>query len=253
MNAPLHESERMRTQGREMLRAMMQAHFDRRSGQERTVDVRGADGVERATTHRGSRTVMTEFGEVELERNLYAFHAPGSDDAEQWVDARLLPLLNGRSGGAMAKSLRAMVKSHNLDAEVAQPVERAAQYLVNNTCLLHYDRALAEGLPIATGVIEGACRYLVKDRMGRTGACWSLTGAEAILRLRALRASGDFDDYWLFHPRAGARAHPSGALRRPRRSQPAGITPAEAEARQVIETAPVGRRHKRAAPIDNCR
>jgi hypothetical protein len=65
--------------------------------------------------------------------------------------------------------------------------------------VLHYDRALAEGLPIATGVIEGACRYLVKDRMGRTGARWSLTGAEAVLRLRALRASGDFDDYWLFH------------------------------------------------------
>ena len=77
MNAPLHEIERMmRTQGREMLRAMMQAHFDRRSEQERTVEVRGADGVERAATRRGSRTVMTEFGEVELERNLY--QAPGA-------------------------------------------------------------------------------------------------------------------------------------------------------------------------------
>lgn len=54
-----------------MLRAMMQAHFDRRSDQERTVDVRGSDGVERAQTRRGSRTVMTEFGEIELERNLY--------------------------------------------------------------------------------------------------------------------------------------------------------------------------------------
>jgi hypothetical protein len=54
-------------------------------------------------------------------------------------------------------------------------------------------------LPIATGVIEGACRYLVQDRMGRTGARWSLVGAEAVLRLRALRASGDFDDYWQFH------------------------------------------------------
>jgi len=78
-------------------------------------------------------------------------------------------------------------------------VERAASYLVKNTRLLHYDRALADGLPIATGVIEGACRYLVKDRMGRTGARWSLTGAEAVLRLRALRASGDLDDYWAFH------------------------------------------------------
>jgi len=73
------------------------------------------------------------------------------------------------------------------------------QHLVRNAAFLHYDRALADGLPIATGVIEGACRYLVQDRMGRTGARWSLAGAEAILRLRALRTSGDFDDYWLFH------------------------------------------------------
>ena len=64
---------------------------------------------------------------------------------------------------------------------------------------MHYADALRDGLPIATGVIEGACRYLVKDRMDRTGACWSLVGAEAVLRLRALRASGDFDDYWHFH------------------------------------------------------
>jgi hypothetical protein len=92
-----------------------------------------------------------------------------------------------------------MSKSHGLDADAAKPVEQAATYLVNNTRLLHYDRALADGLPIATGVIEGACRYLGKDRMGRTGAVWSVNGAEAVLRLRALRASGDFDDYWQFH------------------------------------------------------
>lgn len=73
---------------------------------------------------------------------------------------------------------------------------------MNHTRELHYNRALAKGLPIATGVIEGACRYLVHDRMGRTGARWSLEGAEAVLRLRALRASGDFDDYWVFHPAA---------------------------------------------------
>jgi hypothetical protein len=92
----------------------------------------------------------------------------------------------------------------------ARPVEKAATYLVKHTRLLHYDRALADGLPIATGVIEGACRYLVQDRMGRTGARWSLTGAEAILRLRALRASGDFDDYWQFHlAKEHARTHAS--------------------------------------------
>ena len=52
---------------------------------------------------------------------------------------------------------------------------------------------------IATGVIEGACRYLVKDRMEITGARWSLLGAEALLKLRSLKISGDFDDYWKFY------------------------------------------------------
>jgi len=134
-----------------------------------------------------------------LWRAAYAFHAEGTPGAQEWVECRLLALLNGRNGGEIAKSLRAMIETHALDAAAAKPVERAAEYLVNNTRLLHYDRALADGLPIATGVIEGACRYLVQDRMGRTGAVWSAAGAEAVLRLRALRTSGDFDDYWQFH------------------------------------------------------
>ncbi|MCP4449157.1 MAG: hypothetical protein GY811_28060 [Myxococcales bacterium] len=65
--------------------------------------------------------------------------------------------------------------------------------------LVQYQICLVDGLPIATGVIEGACRYWVKDRMDITGARWSLDGAEAVLRLRALLGSGDFDAYWQFH------------------------------------------------------
>jgi hypothetical protein len=64
---------------------------------------------------------------------------------------------------------------------------------------LDYPRALAAGWPIATGVIEGACRHLVADRMGITGARWSTDGAQAILWLRALRANGDLDAYWNWH------------------------------------------------------
>jgi hypothetical protein len=56
-------------------------------------------------------------------------------------------------------------------------------------------------LPIATGVIEGVCRHLIRDRLALTGARWSLAGAEAILRLRSLRASGDWDAYWTYHER----------------------------------------------------
>jgi hypothetical protein len=157
-------------------------------------------------------------------------------------------LLAGRSGGALAKAMCLMVKTHGLDTTAAKPVERAAKYLVKHTRLFHYDRALADGLPIATGVTEGACRYLVQDRMGRTGARWSLVGAEAVLRRRALRASGDFDDYWQFHSRRStselaSHATPTG------RAQPAAVAPAASEA--VIEIAPVEPRHKRAAPKSN--
>ena len=65
--------------------------------------------------------------------------------------------------------------------------------------MLRYDQYLRQGLPIATGVIEGACRHLIVDRLDITGARWSVHGAEAILRLRSLRSSGDFNDYWEFH------------------------------------------------------
>jgi hypothetical protein len=102
-----------------------------------------------------------------LWRAAYAFHAAGTIAAELWVENQLLKLLAGASGGAIAKSLRAMIKSHNLDEATAAPVEAAATYLVNHTRELHYDRALADGLPIATGVIEGACRYHVAKEYDR--------------------------------------------------------------------------------------
>jgi len=80
-----------------------------------------------------------------------------------------------------------------------EPVDTCATYLRNKAPYLKYNRYLAQGFPVATGVIEGACRHLVKDRMEITGAKWKLPGAEAVLRLRALRSSKDFDEYWDFH------------------------------------------------------
>ncbi len=64
---------------------------------------------------------------------------------------------------------------------------------------MDYPAALAAGWPIATGVIEGACRHLVQDRMGITGARWGLDGAQAMLWLRAIAASGDTSTYWHWH------------------------------------------------------
>ena len=124
--------------------------------------------------------------------------------AESWVGDRLLALLTGRSGGEVARTIRWWAARHKkpvLTPQALAAIDKTCDYLSDRTRtrLLHYQAAFCDGLPIATGVIEGACRYLVKDRMDRTGARWSLTGAEAVLRLRAVRASGDFDAYWAFH------------------------------------------------------
>lgn len=122
--------------------------------------------------------------------------------AEKWVSDRLLALLTGRSGGDVAKTIRWWeARDKKLDAAAHVAIDTTCEYIADRTRtrLLHYQTALSDGLPIATGVIEGACRYVVKDRMDRTGARWSLNGAEAVLRLRAVRASKDFDAYWSFH------------------------------------------------------
>jgi hypothetical protein len=72
-------------------------------------------------------------------------------------------------------------------------------YLENKQDYLDYPAFLTAGWPIATGLIEGTAKWLVKDRMEITGARWSLDGAEAVLRLRALVGNGDFDDYFTYH------------------------------------------------------
>ncbi|GLI35883.1 hypothetical protein DAMNIGENAA_33160 [Desulforhabdus amnigena] len=71
--------------------------------------------------------------------------------------------------------------------------------LKNIDILLDYHIFLKKGFPIATGVIEGACRHLIKDRMDLTGTRWRMQRAESVLRIRSLRSSGDFESYWSYH------------------------------------------------------
>jgi hypothetical protein len=129
----------------------------------------------------------------------HCFHKTGTPELEQWVNQRLLALLQGRPAGAFARDLRRWASRYKLDKDEQKVITRCIRYLVNNSKLLHYDRALAAGLPLASGAIEGTCRHLVRDRLDVTGARWSLRGAEAVLKLRALRSSGDFEQYWAFH------------------------------------------------------
>ena len=90
-------------------------------------------------------------------------------------------------------------------------VERIAKYLRRNRPYMRYDEYLRQGLPIASGCVEGACKNLIKDRMERSGMRWGLEGAEAMIQLRSLYLSGDLDDYWDFHlEQDGRRLYPPG-------------------------------------------
>ena len=128
---------------------------------------------------------------------------------ESWVEYRLLKILRGKAG-LVAGGIRRSAARRALSSKARKSVDICARYLLNHSSYLQYDRYLVQGLPIATGVIEGACRRLIKDRMAVTGARWSLNGAEAVLRLRALRSSRDFDEYRTFHEaREYERTHPA--------------------------------------------
>jgi hypothetical protein len=128
----------------------------------------------------------------------WCFYTEADPAAEQWVRAQARAVLAGRAG-IVAAAIRRKATYHGLDPGGRRNADTAASYLLAKKPYLDYPTALQSGWPIATGVIEGACRHLVKDRMDITGARWGLPGAEAILKLRALISNGDFDQYWTWH------------------------------------------------------
>lgn len=127
------------------------------------------------------------------------FHPEASSECEAWVSHYLLMVLEGKATQAAAGMRRSATRR---GLEKREGVESCADYLHKGAPYMRYNEYLAVGSPIATGVIEGACRHLVKDRMDLTGARWSLKGAEAVLRLRSIYASADWQEYWAFHEAA---------------------------------------------------
>lgn len=133
-----------------------------------------------------------------LWRAAWSFHTEGDPAAETWVRHHAMNVLAGKAT-RVAGAIRRQATNTHLDPARRKGADTCAGYLTTKARYLDYATALEHGWPIATGVIEGACRHLVKDRMDLTGARWGLDGAEAILKLRALRCNGDFDEYWHHH------------------------------------------------------
>jgi len=128
----------------------------------------------------------------------YVFHAEGSLEADLWVLDRTLRILSGHVG-QVVKGFRQSITKRGLSGAKRKTLEGVADYLYRNRTRMRYDEYLANGWPIASGPVEGACKNLIKDRMERSGMRWTEQMAEALIQLRAVYLSGDFDQYWQFH------------------------------------------------------
>jgi hypothetical protein len=124
----------------------------------------------------------------------HCFHREGSDEAEEFVEGRLRDLLQGRVGYVIG-GLRQRGTKHGLSGAKKKALTAVIDYLENNRAHMKYDEYLAAGYPIGSGVAEGACRHLVKDRLEQTGMRWTVAGAQAMLHVRALYLNDQWDDF----------------------------------------------------------
>jgi len=113
--------------------------------------------------------------------------------------SKLIELLISSGYEEMKKYIVNQFKMEKRSESMTKAFMKIIAYFERKKEYIKYAEFLEEGLPIASGVIEGACRHLIQDRLGITGAVWSVKTAEAVLKLRSLKASGDFDNYWTFH------------------------------------------------------
>lgn len=123
----------------------------------------------------------------------------GQDDPDRlpWVLEQTRHLLNGRAC-PLATTFRQLAGEKGRSASQRKILHKVANYYQNNQAYMDYATYLQHGWPIASGVIEGACRHFVKDRMELSGMRWSIDGAENLLHLRAVAENDDWDAYHRF-------------------------------------------------------
>ena len=129
---------------------------------------------------------------------VHLFHDPGSAMALKWMKLLVLGLLGGMGTGVL-RWLQHLAEQSELPAATRTRLEQIHDYFDRHRDRIHYDRYLAAGYPIASGVIEGACRHVVKDRMERAGMHWTLPGAQALLNLRCVALNDEWEPFINHH------------------------------------------------------
>lgn len=153
-----------------------------------------------ATKHQVTVPILIDFIHViqYLWKAAGTFFYPNDPAGRDWVKTQAEKILHGKASD-VATGIRRRTTRFGYTGKEREGADTCATYLDNKRDYLDYPTFLNAGRPVASGLIEGACRWLVKDRMEVTGARWGLEGAEAVLKLRALVGNGDFDDYFTYH------------------------------------------------------
>jgi hypothetical protein len=127
----------------------------------------------------------------------HLFYKKGTPEATRFAKERIGRLLEGEVDGVI-RGLRWKGTHEQMTQKELEELERVCGYFENNRHRMAYDEYLAAGYPIASGVIEGACRNIIVDRMEHSGMRWVLEGAHAMLGMRCIKLSGVWDEFTRF-------------------------------------------------------
>jgi hypothetical protein len=190
-------------EGKEVAIARLAQQVARRQGEHIAAQVALTDGAEplqlQVTSQLAGFTLVLDFIHVSeyLWQAANALFGETNPQRVAWVEERALSLLSGKAPEVI-QLLEETVKEQKLTDAQEKALRQVSGYLQRNLPYMRYDAYLARGWPIGTGVVEGTCRHLIKDRMELSGMRWVKEGAQAILALRAVHENGDWDDYHRF-------------------------------------------------------
>ena len=125
-------------------------------------------------------------------------HGEKGKSRNLWVREHAFAILEGRVGRVIG-GLKQILTKQELRSSQEKVLKKVITYFENHSHMMRYDEYLAAGYPIATGLIEGTCGSLIKDRADRSGSRWSSEGVQAVLNLRAVMKNGDWDAYWDYY------------------------------------------------------
>ncbi len=128
----------------------------------------------------------------------HVFYKESSLEAKRYVHKQLISILKGKVGRVIGGIKQSATKK-SIKGSKLKSLQKVTKYLSNHKKLMQYHKYIALGFPIGTGVVESTCKTLVKDRMEGSGKRWSLNGAEAMLKLRSIKTSGDMENYHRFY------------------------------------------------------